>query len=124
MSQIVTEVLEMKIGDAIKEGLHRKRMTQAELADYMRKSRSLISEWIRSKRTPGGDDLVNLAIYLNIVCDLFPGYQKIDEKTAQYTKSELEEMRQIRDENREYLEKIKQLHKEIMEASKDHQLQV
>ncbi|BBM87292.1 helix-turn-helix domain-containing protein [Candidatus Uabimicrobium amorphum] len=71
--------IEINIGKAIKKGLDKNNLTRKAFAKVMGKSLSLVSEWTRNVKTPSGRDIIKIAIYLDIVEDLFPGYVKKDE---------------------------------------------
>ncbi len=68
--------MNINIGEAIRQGLKKKKITQQELAETMGKSQSSISEWINNRKRPSVDDLFKLADMLDIISDLFPGYVK------------------------------------------------
>jgi transcriptional regulator with XRE-family HTH domain len=68
--------LKIDIGKAIRNGLEKHHMIQRDLAEMLGKSVSLVSEWTRNVKVPSGDDLIRVAILLDIVEELFPGYTK------------------------------------------------
>ena len=83
--------IEVNIGEAIKQGLKKKDLTRKDFAKVVNKSISLVSEWTRNVKTPSGKDLVKIALYLDIVENLFPGYTKesnqVAESVAVYNKN-------------------------------------
>lgn len=68
--------MEINIGKAIKAGIERKKIKQSDLAKYLQKSNALISEWISGRKRPSSEDLIKMAIYLDIVSEIFQGYHK------------------------------------------------
>ena len=76
----MSENIEIKIniGDAIKKGLEQKGWSQKKLADVMGVSSALVSGWINNKKTPMGDDLIKIALLLEIVPLLFPVNQQFE----------------------------------------------
>ena len=75
--------MEINIGEAIKKGLSKNNLTRKDFAKTMGKSLSLVSEWTRNVKTPSGGDIIKIALYLDIVEDLFPGYAKDEHKIAE-----------------------------------------
>lgn len=71
------ELLNINIGEVVKDGLKKKRMSQMELSQMIGVSQSLVSAWIKNQRTPTAKNLIRLAIILDIVQFLFPGYGKL-----------------------------------------------
>ena len=55
----------------------KKEMTQIKLARILKKSPSLVSDWVRNRRTPNIKDFLSMSIILDIVEDFYPGYTKI-----------------------------------------------
>lgn len=83
--------IEINIGETIKQGLKKNNLTQKDFAKVMDKSISLVSEWTRNVKTPSGKDLIKIALCLDVVELLFPGYVKdinythrIAESAAEY----------------------------------------
>ena len=70
--------IKVNIGDAIKRGLQQKGWSQKKLADTMEVSSALVSGWINNKKTPMGDDLIKIALLLEIVPFLFPTNQQFE----------------------------------------------
>lgn len=62
----------MDIGNIIKIGLDRKKLSQAELAREMGLTRASISKWVGGENIPPGDKLVKIIKILDLVPDLFP----------------------------------------------------
>ena len=67
----------INIGASIRKGLQKKNWTQLDFARKIGKSQSTISEWISNKKHPLSEELISIAIELDIVPDLFPGYMKL-----------------------------------------------
>lgn len=59
------------IGKCIKQGLKNKGWKQKDLASYMNKTSSAISEWVTNKSAPAANDLIKVAELLDIVDLLF-----------------------------------------------------
>lgn len=66
----------MDIAHCIKKGREKKGWTQDDLAKSLGKSRNIVYFWESGKTIPTGDILCKLALELDIVEDLFPGYVK------------------------------------------------
>ena len=64
------------IGYAIRKGRMTKGWSQKQLAEAIHVNPSLISRWESNIKTPGGDILMEMAILLDIVPILFPGYKQ------------------------------------------------
>jgi len=72
-----------KIGESIRNARVRKKMRQEDLAKQIGVKQALISKWEKSKSIPSGDILVKLALLLDIVTEIFPGYIKINSEDSQ-----------------------------------------
>ena len=68
------------IGRAIKEGLKRKNMSQKDLAEIMKVSKSSVTYWVKGLSFPPGDKLIKIIRDLDIVNDLFSNYVKKEEQ--------------------------------------------
>ena len=62
------------IGDAIRAGRKKRGWTQKKLASFLGFDTTLISKWETYRTVPTGDDLLRLAIELDIVPLLFAQY--------------------------------------------------
>lgn len=71
------ETPKINIGEIIQKGLEKKEMTQIKLARILKKSPSLVSDWVRNRRSPNIKDFLSILTYLDLVEDFFPGYTKI-----------------------------------------------
>ena len=121
--------LQINIGQAIRNGLEKHHMIQRDLAEMLGKSVSLVSEWTRNAKTPSGDDLIKIAVLLNIVEELFPGYCKKEtvggvvianevtqETINQYFKTFEDVQRQLRDMD----SKIKSIQEQLEKEKNTH----
>ena len=69
--------MDLDIGKIIKEGRQQKRFTQYQLAEMVGVDPSTVSRWENNEKTPSGDTLIKMANLLNIVPELFPGYDRV-----------------------------------------------
>lgn len=67
----------INIGELIKEAMKKKGVSQKELSLHLGTTQPSVSDWINNKSYPSGDKLIEIALYLDIVEKIFPGYQKV-----------------------------------------------
>ena len=68
------------IGNAIKVGRVRRGLTQKALAEILGVNQQTIFCWEKNKYVPDGNMLLHIAMELDIVSELLPGYKKIGRK--------------------------------------------
>jgi transcriptional regulator with XRE-family HTH domain len=73
----------LKINEAIKIGLAKKNWSQRKFSKEIGHSPSVVSSWCRGIKIPYGDILIKIATMLDIVQDIFPGYEKKTEETKE-----------------------------------------
>lgn len=96
--------IKINIGDSIKKGLKRKGLAAKDLAEMMGVSQNLVYKWLSNQRTPTGEDLIILAMKLDIVDTLFSKSRK-----KQITSQEIkDEMAFLREKMRALEEKVNQ----------------
>ena len=66
----------MDIASIIKAGRTKKKISQEELAKRVGVTKNNVWAWENNKYVPAGDVLIRLALELDIVSDLFPGYSR------------------------------------------------
>ena len=69
------------IARAIRVGRAKKNISQHELARRIGISPPAVSLWESGQKTPSGDTLIKVALELDIIEDLFPGYKKTNKGT-------------------------------------------
>jgi len=74
MFDVVESNMGIDIGSIIKKARANKDWTQKELSERMNVSQPQIADWENGKRRIYGDDLMRIAVELDIVEELFPGY--------------------------------------------------
>jgi transcriptional regulator with XRE-family HTH domain len=71
--------MKKKIGKIIHNGRLKLGLSQLELAKRLGVNQSHVSKWENDESVPTGDDLIDIAVILDIVSELFPGYHKNNE---------------------------------------------
>lgn len=69
-------VSKVNIGKAIETGLKKKGWSRKKLAEIVGVTPPAVTMWIKNERIPSGDILIEIAMVLEIVTDLFPAEEQ------------------------------------------------
>lgn len=73
--------MDIDIGKIIREARQREHLTQYKLAEMLNVDPSTVCRWENNEKIPSGDTLIKLTKILNIIPELFPGYNKVEQSS-------------------------------------------
>lgn len=79
-----------ELGKIIRKGRLKRDITQEELAAFFGMTKAAISKWENGITSPPSSMLMDLAIKLDIVSDLFPGYERKEKGKIKEVESDTE----------------------------------
>lgn len=101
------------IGEIIKNFRTWRGITQQEMADYLNKSKSVISNWERGTNSPDVESCMGICTLLNISLNELVGWEKNRdyEKYLEDQKAYEEELKNLREQIEEFNERYKDIEK-------------
>ena len=110
--------MDIDIGKLIREGRRKKGLTQHKLAEILKVDTSSVSRWENNEKIPSGDTLINLAILLNLVSDLFPDYNKTQQQASEASVVRKEELERVWEDNKKLWQVIRCLEVSLQQLEK------
>lgn len=115
----------MKLGENIKNFRTFRRITQQELADYLGKSKSVISNWERGENSPDVDSCEKICKLLRVTPNELFGWEKCKEYEAWRIKVQesAEKIQILKNKVSKMLSEINELEKQQSALQDDSQLE-